>query len=351
ATVFATPLHAHEPRPVRPVKAEHAELMQLPPHVTTTHFRFFGLPDVHSTLEKLAAVAEERFQHLCRPLNACERLKKPIDIWVADDAESFAAVFPDENPMSEWAAGVAFLKAQRVVLRAHGTALFSLMETFDHELAHILHHTFVPDHTGHTGQAGRALPRWYAEGLAIWQAGESVIDRLDAAVKAAASGNLLTFEELTQRFPNEGSRVAVGYAQSALFVRRLVKHHGVQPVVALLHDVSTGEPFDAAFERRFGSPPGVLFEELSDALEEASNPFVFLYDGNFLWGATTVLFLFVAWMKVRDRKRQLQRLAESEADRIANEDIALYLEREERERLAAQRRAETPDKPDPTLLN
>lgn len=342
---LTAPLHAHEPRPIQPVKPEHAELMKLEPHVTTAHFRFFGLPDVHSTLEKLAAVAEDRFQHLCRPIGACERLKKPIDIWVADDAESFAAAFPDENPMSEWAAGVAFLKAQRVVLRAHGTALFSLMETFDHELAHILHHTFVSDHPG------RALPRWYAEGLAIWQAGESVIDRLDAAVKAAASGKLLTFEELTQRFPNEGSRVAVGYAQSALFVRRLVKHHGVQPVVSLLHDVSTGEPFDAAFERRFGSPPGVLFEELSDALEEASNPFVFLYDGNFLWGATTVLFLFVAWMKVRDRKRQLQRLAESEADRIANEDIALYLEREERERLAAQRRAETPDKPDPNLLN
>lgn len=346
AAILTAVLLAVKPLPVqaappRPVKPEHAELMKLAPHVTTTHFRFFGQPDVHSTLEKLATVAEERFQHLCRPIAACDRLTRPIDIWVADDADDFAAAFPDENPMSEWAAGVAFLGAQRVVLRAHGTALFSLMETFDHELAHILHHTFVKD---------RPLPRWYAEGLAIWQAGESVIERLDAAVKAAASGNLLTFDELTRHFPNEGSRVAVGYAQSALFVRRLVRHHGVQPVVQLLQDVSQGGTFDEAFGRRFGKPPGELFEELSDALEDASNPFVFLYDGNFLWGTTTVLFLFVAWMKVRDRRRQMQRLAESEADRIANEDIALYLEREQEERLARERpHARSPDETD--LLN
>lgn len=322
---------------------EHDALMRQPPHLTTARFRFFGAPGVHATLEKLAAVAEERLTHLCRPIGACERLTRPIDIWVADDAVAFAAAFPDsDNPMSEWAAGVAFLGAQRVVLRAHGTALFSLMETFDHELAHILHHTFVRD---------RPLPRWYAEGLAIWQAGESLVERLDSAVKAAASGNLLTFDELANRFPNDGSRVGVGYAQSALFVKSLVQRHGVGPVVSLLHDVSEGIDFDTAFERRLGAPPAVLFDQMSDALEDASSPFVFLYDGNFLWGATTVLFLFVAWLKVRERRRQMQRLAESESDRIANEDIALFLERQERERLAEARRAEPSDKPDPTLLN
>lgn len=318
-------------------------MLAQPPHVTTANFRFFGDASVRPTLEKLAEVAEARLLHLCRPIGACDRLKKPIDIWIADDAQSFAAAFPDENPMSEWAAGVAFLNAQRVVLRAHGTALFSLMETFDHELAHILHHTFVRD---------RPLPRWYAEGLAIWQAGESLIDRLDSAMKAAASGKLLSFEELTRHFPNEGSRVAVGYAQSAIFVRRLVRERGVEPVVRLLHDVADGKDFEQAFTERMGAPPAKLFEELNDALEGASSPFVFLHDGNFLWGAMTLLFLVVAWMKVRDRRRQMQRLAESESDRIANEDIALYLERQERERQAAERReAVTRDKPDPDLLN
>jgi hypothetical protein len=337
----------HEPPTshARRTNPAHAELLAQPPHVTTQHFRFFGEDDVHSTLTKLAEVAEARFQHLCTPISACNRITRPIDIWVADDAHAFAAVFPEPSPMSEWAAGVAFLGAQRIVLRAHGTALFSLMETFDHELAHVLHHSFVRD---------RPLPRWYAEGLAIWQAGESLVERLDSAMRAAASGKLLTFDDLTAAFPNDGTKVGVAYAQSALFVRRLVRHHGVTPVVSLLQDVADGQAFDAAFETRFGSPPAILFEELSDALEEASSPFVFLSDGNFLWGAMTLLFLVVAWLKLRDRKRQMQRLAETESDRIANEDLALYLEREEA-RLAAARsipqESKADSKVDPTLLN
>ena len=123
------------------------------PYRTTAHFRFFGDDAVENTLDKLADTAEERFARLCAQIDACNRVTRPIDIWVAEDAERFAAGFPEKNPMAEWAAGVTFLAEQRIVLRAHGTGVFSLMETFEHEVAHVQ----VFDHGPVEGRSNRRL--------------------------------------------------------------------------------------------------------------------------------------------------------------------------------------------------
>lgn len=290
------------------------------PYRTTPHFRFFGDESVHGLLDRFADEAEERLQRLCAPIAACDRLEGKIDIWVAEDADAFAAGFSGPSPMSEWAAGVAFLDQQRVILRAHGTALLTLSETFDHELAHVLAHTF-------TQGAGRRLPRWFHEGLAIWQAGEQVLSRLETALRAASSGNLLSFEELNGRFPNRGSKVDVAYAQAALMVKRMVADAGAHAVVGLLRDVGNGATFDQAFASRIGTTPAELYARLDLDLEEAASPFMFLSDGNFLWALTTLLFVGIAWWRIRDRRRQMARLAESEQRRIAEEDMALLAER------------------------
>lgn len=292
------------------------------PFRTTAHFRFFGDEDVEGTLTRLADSAEERLQRLCAPIAACDRLTRPIDVWVAADAERFAASFPDDNPMSEWASGVTFLRAQRIVLRRHGTAVFTLQETFDHEVAHVLAHTFA-----HGGGA-RALPRWFSEGLAIWQAGEALAGRLNEALRAAAMGQLLTFDELDRRFPNEGVRVGIAYAQSALFVRKLARTAGPQAIVSLLHDVGQGVPFDTSFRTHFGAEPAALFERAAEDIESSSSPFSLFADGNLIWGLVTVLFLFAAWWRLRERKHQMARMSDSEDERIAAEELEVLAERE-----------------------
>ncbi len=295
-------------------------LLTATPYRTTEHFRFFGDDEVKPILDRLTDVAEDHFLRMCTPIGACDRVTRPIDIWVAEDAEGFAAGFPDGNPMAEWAAGVTFLAQQRVILRAHGSALMTLMETFDHELAHVLAHTF-------TQGDGVSVPRWFHEGLAIWLSGEAIIERLQTALQAASSGHLLTYDELARAFPNQGKRVEIGYAQSALFVKRMVAEQGPGAVIGLLQDTGRGIDFSTAFETRFLEPPADMFSRLGDDLEKSTSPFLFLHDGNFLWGLMTVLFVGVAWLRLKDRKRQMARIADSEDQRIADEDMALLAER------------------------
>ena len=182
------------------------------------HFRFHLTEGSAGAARRLAEIAEDRYLQLCTPIGACDAPKTKIDVWLAEDAEAFAAAFPDGSPMSEWAVGVTFVDKNRIVLRAHGSALFSLLETFDHELSHALVHAMVPR---------ERLPRWFSEGVAIWQSGEAVMKRLMEAQRAALTSNLMPLSELTRTFPRQGPKVSLSYAQSALFLRYLERHHGV----------------------------------------------------------------------------------------------------------------------------
>ena len=93
---------------------------------------------------------------------------------------AFAKQFKAGNPVIEWAAGVAFPRQSRIVLRAFGTALFNLRQTFEHEISHILVYRAVE---------GRHVPRWLMEGFAIYQAGESLVDHGHTAAGADGRGD------------------------------------------------------------------------------------------------------------------------------------------------------------------
>ena len=265
---------------------------------------------------RLAEVAEERYERLCAPIGACDSPSGPIDVWLAEDADAFAAAFPDGSPMSEWAVGVTFVDKNRIVLRAHGSALFSLLETFDHELSHALLHSMVPR---------EKIPRWFSEGVAIWQSGEAVVKRLMEAQRAALTSNLLPLSTLVTSFPAQGPKVSLAYAQSALFLRYLERHFGVDALPTLIRKLKTSSSFDSAFMEVYGGPVASLEGLWAEELDQASVWILLARDPNMLWGGMSLLFVLASWMKIRRRREALAELAKREA-----------LERDERRRAQAK---------------
>jgi hypothetical protein len=280
-----------------------------PPLVTTTHFRFHAVDGTENGTRRLAASAEARYRVLCAMLDACDLdplllgPDRPVEAWLADDAQAFAAVFPDGSPMGEWAIGVAFPPQRRMVLRAHGTALFSLAETFDHELSHILLHAAV---------GARPVPRWFTEGVAIWQAGEAVLDRLTAARRAALTRNLIPLHELTDGFPAQGAALELAYAQSALFVHWLEREYGVAALPRLVRSMRDGADFDTAFRAAFGAPVETLEELWREGLEASSPALTLIADPEFLWGLTSLLFLWAAGARMWRRRREMAEMSDGE---------------------------------------
>ncbi len=260
---------------------------------TTKHFRFHDTDAAGSTVSKLIEGADARVLRLCGMLNICDSTGTKIDVHVADDPQRFASHFPSGSPMAERAVGVAFPYQGRIVLRTHGSAHFTLSETFDHEISHILVHRAA-------GQ--RHLPRWFLEGIAIWQAGEPVLNEMEKAAGAAYQDDLIDFQRLDKHFPNHGKAVDLAYAQSALFIRWLYSRYGEQAFRALLANVAIGHGFDTAFMDAFGSTRSDLSTQWAGELQKKGSAMMFLRDGNFLWVLMALLIVWAYVIKRRERK-------------------------------------------------
>lgn len=293
--------------------------------IETEHFRFHPRPDVARRTERLAENADRRYVALCRMLRSCDSLDEPIDVWLADDAEAFARKLPGGSPMAEWAVGVAFVDARRIVLRTHGSAFFTLRETFDHEISHVL---------VHAAAGGGHIPRWFSEGVAIWQAGESVIHRLRDAQEAALTDNLLPLSELDRSFPDRGPAVALAYAEAALFVRWLQSREPRAPVPAVLRRMRSGASFDEAFRAVFQEPADALHGQWREQFRSQTSAFVFLRNPGFLWLGVAVLLVIAIFAVRRRRRLQWRKLELREA-----------LEREQEEALLRARHA-PPEEPE-----
>lgn len=285
------------------------------PRVETPHFRIYGPDTVARSIARVAEDAERRFGRVCRMIDACDALAgEKIDVYVAEDPEAFAQAFPHGSPLAEWAVGVAFPAERRMVLRAHGSQYFSLLETFDHEISHVLVHARA---------GGRRLPRWFLEGVAIWQEGEALMNRFEQAQRAALTSSLIPFDELDRGFPPSGPLVGLAYAQSALFVRWLVGRSGAGTVTLLIAKVREGVSFEGAFHEVYQEPFVDLAAEWKATLEASASPLVLLRDGNILWIAMALLFVWVAMVKMRDRRAAIEMMGEDEAVEEAWDDLQI----------------------------
>lgn len=278
-----------------------------PPLAATTfrtpHFRVHAVEGTERSAARVASEAEARRERLCAAIAACELATEPIDVWLAPDAEGFAAAFPGTSPMTEWAVGVAFLHERRIVLRAFGSSLFSLLETFEHEVSHLLVHDAV---------GGRRVPRWFSEGIAIWHAGEPVLERLLPAQRAAMTDRLVPLAELDRGFPARGAAVSLAYAEGALFVSWLEREHGLEALPRLLALVREGGSFGEAFAAAFGAPVEELEARWRAGLEERSTLGALLGDPNLMWGLMSLLFIGVALVRMRQRRAELAAMAREE---------------------------------------
>jgi tetratricopeptide (TPR) repeat protein len=115
-------------------------------------------------------------------------------------------------------------------------------EELDRLLSHELVHAIV------AGLGGRTVPAWVNEGLAtaLEPAGTAA---LESALTGTSERPALS--ALHRGFGALASAEAeIAYASAARAVRRLIERRGAAALVALLGDLSRGETFEHAFERR-----------------------------------------------------------------------------------------------------
>lgn len=247
------------------------------------------------------------------------RLGKPVlsrvEVRVVHDAAEMARLAPPESPPPKYAVGVAYSSLKLVLVSLVDPKSFEgtdLTEVLAHELAHVA----LEDAVG-----GHHVPRWFNEGLAIHLSGELAVARLQTLSQASLSGSLLPLADIDRRFPDDPHDVNVAYAQSADFVRFLLRDQDAERFRSVIDRVSRGDTFDRAVADSYGTPLRNLEFQWREDLSHRFSIWPALLGGSAVW-VLSMGVLVAAYVKRRRRtKATLAQWAiqEAEEDRLIAE--------------------------------
>ena len=239
-----------------------------------------------------------------------------VEVRVARSPEEMAQLAPAGLPPPAYATGVAYppLKLVLLSLRAPDSAeAANLDEVFRHELSHVALEDAVQ---------GQHVPRWFNEGLAVYESGESSFGRLRTLWDATLSRSLLPLSELDRGFPSDKVEVSIAYAESADFVRFLLRRADHQRALALIERVRDGEVFDRALADAYGTDMRKIEYEWRQDLDKRYTVWPMITGGSFVWVLTIGALGWAYVARRRRSKRTLEMWAREEAasdesDRLA----------------------------------
>lgn len=260
--------------------------------------------------------ASERVAPLLRDAEAikaelAEALGQPVlsrvVVRVAPTPEEMARLAPAEAPPPAYASGVAYRGLRLVLLTMmapRGAEAVDLEEVFRHELAHVALEDAL---------RGEHVPVWFNEGLAISLSGELAMARTKTLWSATLSDTLLPLSELDRSFPRDNFEVSIAYAQSADFMRFLMRRSDRLRFTALIERVREGEPFERAVAEAYGADLRRLELEWRGNLEKRFSVIPALTGGGVIW-VLVIAALVAAYVRRRRRTRAiLERWGREEA--------------------------------------
>ena len=254
-------------------------------------------------------------------------------IRIARDPDEMRALAPVGIPPPAYATGVAYPHGGVILLSLTAPASWerpNMEALLAHELSHVALRRAVNGHP---------VPRWFTEGLAIYQAGEYGLERAKTLWSAAVAGNVVPLSELSAGFPSRPHRVNVAYAQSAdmvAFMRRDVRAE--RSFRILVRKLGEGVAFDEAVRTSYFVTLGTLERDWHESLSERFQTMPLLVTGTGVWALLSVLLVF-AYMRRRRRNRKrldawaVEEAAEEEALARAERAVAEQLRAREQEQL------------------
>ncbi len=232
-----------------------------------------------------------------------------VIVRVARNPDEMRALAPVGLPPPPYAEGVAYPELGIILLCLTGpnpAAPVNVPSVFVHELSHVALHRAVNRNR---------VPRWFSEGVAIYQARERRLERAQTLFDAYGSGALHGLGTLDRAFGSPDDRVVgVAYAQSASMVTFMLgDNRGRAKLQRLIREMGTGVPFEEAFDRAYYMPLDDMHKAWRKNLGERYSILPYVFGGTTIWVVCTIAIAFGYARKRREAKARLARMGEEEA--------------------------------------
>jgi len=230
----------------------------------------------------------------------------PIQVVLAGE-DSDAA-----RSVSDWTAGYAISNAGLVVLFPSRSPVYphdTLEDVLRHEVAHVLIARAA---------AGREVPRWFHEGLAVAVERPWDLEDRSRLVWELMAGPRLRLREINAMFDGGQAAQSRAYSLSTAFVRDLIREHGAGAPAAILRLVGEDVPFERAVATVAGQPLGAVEDGFWERQRVWTVWMAMLTSGEAFWLAVIMLAALAVWRR-RRHSAAIRRRWEEEERRHADD--------------------------------
>ena len=186
------------------------------------------------------------------------------DLGLPLPGEIVVRILPPGDPGSEaphWAVGYVRGGSREIVLRGDLIRTYpfgDLLSLFGHEMTHVLLNTLP---------AAGTIPRWFQEGVAVWESRRWSLSDAFALGSLVLIGRPTPLHSLSGSFPEDAAAARAAYAESFHFVGSLERDFGPGALRRIVAEMKAGAPFPEAFRRALGRS---LHQQESDWLRRVN---------------------------------------------------------------------------------
>jgi hypothetical protein len=192
-----------------------------------------------------------------------------------------------------WASGLAVPSLGLIILRS--PKQLTRPEDFTPLLVHEMTHLYLS-----AALPRREHPLWLEEGMAMYAAGESSLERGTIMAEGVLQKRLIPFAELEHGLPADPARVSLAYAQSYYMVAFLIRRYGAESLPRVVESLARGRDLTQALLDTTGKGLNALSKEFGEEMESRFSWIAVLGAGGAIW----VLASLVAAVGLVRRRRQ-----------------------------------------------
>ena len=219
-----------------------------------------------------------------------------VNVYITGDEDVYRSLHGGFIP--EW--GAAYCNSGRREIGLNADVVLKSPRPIRIVIKHELSHILLADRV-----AGAGVPRWFAEGLAMRQAGEWTFGHQWGLVTAIWAKRLPYIEDFDGPLPRGAPEAHLAYGISYCAVEELLRERP-EDLITLTAYVRDLEDFDRAFTLTFGESPGEFSTRLHTQLLNRYGTTAVLLRSVPYWGVMTLLFLVVFLIKMYRGRRKLR---------------------------------------------